>query len=456
MYWYHNLSFRYKIPLRAAIFLFFTSILFTIAFIFLAHDKLNEDIQINNQRLSTMLVANLAPLILHDDPWRAYELINSIVNYEDSDIQSIIVLDTQQRVFISSDAKRYPMLSSPERLLSSDENLIFNFPIRLDDSDIGSLIIQYNHDLFAQRYFAVTERSLMVALLIFLLLFPISIYWGKRMAQPLLALASCLNRIGEHDNQELNCQLYQSNDEIGQVTVALRNMFNQLQHKHKIEQQLATSERLAAIGRLSAGMAHEINNPLGGMLNAIDTYKIHGLQDERTLKTLSMLERGLKQIQDIVSALLVEVKTGHSHFNDQDINDINTLLKTQLNTKNLHILWQTELTPDKDIPIASTIMRQILFNLLLNAIQASKANHAILCELLSQEQTVFVRVCNTGDVIDQSAMAQLFEPFNSSHEHGHGLGLWITYQIVRQLAGTIDVSSNAEQTCFSIMLPVHS
>jgi len=71
---------------------------------------------------------------------------------------------------------------------------------------------------------------------------------------------------------------------------------------------MVQSERLAALGQLAAGIAHEINNPLSGMLTAIDTLKCHSDADPRMMKTIALIERGLTQIKDTVGALLVEAK----------------------------------------------------------------------------------------------------------------------------------------------------
>jgi signal transduction histidine kinase len=91
---------------------------------------------------------------------------------------------------------------------------------------------------------------------------------------------------------------------------------------------------------------------------------------------------------------------------------------------------------------------------MLNAIQAAPREGSVACQVERNGQSLLVRVGNNGDYIPQERMEHLFEPFSSQREDGHGLGLWVTYQIVHQLGGEIVAESVPEETRFTVTLPL--
>lgn len=462
--WYRDLSFSYKIPLRAVALLMATAILFTLAFIALAKERLKDDLQSNGIRLGSILSMNIAPLLMRDDVWQIYELIESVVQSSAvGDIASITVIDRQHRVVISSEPKQYQMLSKVSEIseIAHSEVAIMYaypqpyliYPIVHDEVPIGYILIHFNQQFFLNRYGDVVGRSLIVAFLILLILLPVSIVWGRRMAKPLVMLTRCIDRLGERSIRDIQCQISHSQDEIGLLFQALQKSFMRLEQVEALEKEFAMSQKLSALGRLSAGIAHEINNPLGGMLTAIDTQRRFGVPDTRIQKTLSILERGLLQIRDIVAALLVDVKVGSRHFSQQDIDDIMVLVEPSMSEKHQHIHWHLQPYPLPEIPYANTHIRQVLFNLLLNAIQSSPPKSAIDCYIQLAEDLIEFRVSNPVENAHISNIEQFFEPHVSMREEGHGLGLWITYQVVQQLGGRIQLNANEDSFEVEILLP---
>ena len=130
-------------------------------------------------------------------------------------------------------------------------------------------------------------------------------------------------------------------------------MLSYLKDNEQLEKKMVQSERLAALGQLSAGIAHEINNPLSGMLTAIDTLKSYSNLDSRTEKTITLIERGLNQIKDTVGALLVEAKINSRNLTPQDIEDVLTLITPMARKKGLHIGWHNSI--DEEVALARHI-----------------------------------------------------------------------------------------------------
>jgi signal transduction histidine kinase len=326
-------------------------------------------------------------------------------------------------------------------------------PIVADDgARLGSVVLSYSQEVFLPRFFTTVERVVLSTLVALVVLVPIGWLLGRRMAAPLVGLAGAMTRVGEAPPTELARGLYRSGDEIGQLGTRFEHMLVELEDKQRLEREIVTADRLAAIGRLTAGIAHEINNPLAGMLTAIDTARKHGEPDPISASTLSLVERGLQQIRQSVSALLVEARFEARALTPQDLDDVRTLLEPEAATREQKLHWESRL--DRAVPLPSTPIRQILINLILNAIQAAGRGGTVTCRIQADAAQMSFEVRNDGRAIPAEQMEHLFEPFASGSEGGSGLGLWVTYQIVEQLRGTIRVKSGPPETEFAVVLPL--
>lgn len=472
-----DLSLRYKIPLRVLMLASITAILVTASILFRVYDETRNDLLRHAESMGRVLANTLVGPMTHDDVWRAYEIINSPfqIGSEDQSLtaETILVLDTGGKIYVSTRPVQYPMRADPAKLdpeyaAISDAvanrsaigptvidhpnsgRLFVIIPVTSEGTRLGTLVMGYSKSLFMPRFIGIAQRAALMTLLALAVLLPIAWYWGHRMAGPLVRLAGCMDQIGPSVPENLHCDLFESHDEIGRAGASFKRMLKELKEKESLEQEMMASERLAAVGRLSAGIAHEINNPLGGMLNAINTFKRHGSGDPHTLKTLSLLERGLTQIKDTVAALLVEAKVEIHPLSRRDIEDTRTLVAAEAAGKGIALLWENDITAD--LPLPSTLVRQTLLNLLLNAIHA--ADKRVECQVYRDSRSLTLVVKNDGNHIAEEEMPYLFEPFSHLSRNGHGLGLWITYQIMRQLNGGILVESAPGETRFAITLPV--
>lgn len=476
-YFVRDLSLRYKIPLRVLVLASITALLVTASILFRVYDETRNDLLRHAESMGRVLANTLVGPMTHDDVWRAFEIINSPFQGGSQDqaqiAETILVLDTRGQIYVSTRPSQYPMLADPGKLdpeyatsgetltgrndskpaivdLPNSGRLFVTIPITSEGARLGTLVMGYSKSLFIPRFVGIAQRAALMTLLALAVLLPIAWYWGHRMAGPLVRLAACMDQIGPSVPENLHCDLLESHDEIGRAGASFKRMLKELKDKESLEQEMLASERLAAVGRLSAGIAHEINNPLGGMLNAINTYKKHGSDDPRALKMLTLLERGLAQIKDTVAALLVEAKVESHPLSSRDIEDTRTLVAAEAAGKGIALVWENDITADLRLP--STLVRQILLNLLLNAIRA--ADKQVECQVYRDSRSLTLTVKNDGTHIAEEDMPYLFEPFSRLSRNGHGLGLWITYQIMRQLNGGILIESEPGETVFSVTLPL--
>jgi signal transduction histidine kinase len=477
-----DLSLRYKIPLRVSVLVIGTAFAITASLIVREYDQLKRDLLRNAEGMGRVLASTLAAPLAHDDVWRSYEIVASPLQSSAprdmaEQAEVLMVLDAERRVYVSTRPDRFPMLVWPGSIdpdyktvnraiealtrvepfaveAAESDNLYMIVPIVSDGVVLGTLVMSYSKSMFTPRFYSLVWRAALVTAAVLAVLLPVSWYSGHRTGAPLIQLADAMAKIGPQVPAELDFKPYDSRDEIGRLGAAFQRMVVELRKKEGLENEVVQSERLAAIGELAAGIAHEINNPLGGMLNAINTYKRHGSNDPMTLRTLSLLERGLVQIKDTVAALLVEARVQSHPLTRQDIEDARTLVQPTAQRKEARFVWENDV--DSALPLPSTLVRQVLINLLLNAVEAVEYHGSVRCQTHRENGQLKIHVANDGRFIREEELPYLFEPFSRISRNGHGLGLWVTYQIVQQLGGQISVQSDPHETTFAVSLPLRN
>jgi two-component system, NtrC family, sensor kinase len=429
----------------------------------------------NGERLGFALATALQPALLHDDVWLAYSLLRGPQEATTRLRTTYVMLDSENRIFASNNPSMFPVATSlqerdaalasavtallkntSERFAADldtlPERLLLVTPISSDGEPVGKLLLVYPRHVLWPRFTSIIEQGGFSVFLVLSVIVPVGWLWGRRLVQPLVKLAACMVRVRNENPEKIECAVMEGDDEIGRLNRHFRELLIGLKEKAELERQMVTSERLAAVGRLAAGVAHEINNPLGGMLVAIDTLHERGVTEPHTERTLLLLERGLKQIQDTVSALLLESRLESHPLTAQDINDTHTLVTAQAEKRGVVIDWDNRVA--KSISLPSTLVRQIVINLLLNAVQSSPAGGRVIALFQLESGQLGITINNNGGPIGEAALEHLFEPYFSTREGGSGLGLWVTYQIVQRLDGEISVSSENDFIRFSVKLPL--
>jgi PAS domain S-box-containing protein len=228
----------------------------------------------------------------------------------------------------------------------------------------------------------------------------------------------------------------------------------------KLEQQIRNSEKLASVGKLAAGVAHEINNPLGGILNCLYNLRKGSLSPVRQEEYWASMEHGVRRVQKIVRQLLDFSQQHEPEFSPADINrivDQVLTLTTHLFAPN-QIRLETELGHGlPSIMVDRHMIEQVLMNLILNAVQAMKSGGVLTIRTSVAEGICRVEVCDTGSGIPPSVLPRVFDPFFTTKGEGEGtgLGLSVNLGIVERHGGKILVESEVGKgTTFTLWLPV--
>lgn len=382
---------------------------------------------------------------------------------------AVLVLDPSERIFASAAAGSdesgshsgldFGLSLIAEKLIrgqqktvtvESADGFICASRIERDGERFGTVLVNYPLSSLDAHFVNMFKTAVGYSLVLLLLLLGLGWLLGKRMMRPIRHLHECMQRVGRGD-LEVQCSGYDGNDEIGALARGFGEMVQGLREKRLLEKEMLGTERLAAVGQVAAGVAHEINNPLGGLINAVGTFKRHGDDPRVMQKTVDLLERGLKQIQNTVSALLVQARVEVHALTPADLHDLYTLVAAQVKNKSVDLDWRCSL--EHKLPLPSTAVRQVLMNLLLNAIQVvPERGRVILSCVVEEENHLFLRVEDNGPGVPEDEVDRLFEPF-FSHTGGHGLGLWVTYQVIGQLGGSIEVRPLNPGTAMEVRLP---
>jgi len=478
-----DLSYRYKIPLWGSLLIIVTTLVVSGSLMFKAYDDMREDLFIRSSGLAHRLSDSLFQPMIDQDVWRLFEIINAPLDRANSkDIllpSTILILDNELKVVVASNPMLVPIGTrvdqltpeyailvasiqkikindSPSYDLHDQKNYYVTAPISNEGYKLGSVIVVHSKDVLWPRFIRIASHGALTGLLVLAILLPANWYWGRRLSRPLVLITERMKMLDSDNVQDLKEVVYPYQDEVGHLFQAYLRMLTEHSAKQALEKQIVHSERLAAVGHLAAGVAHEINNPLGGMLTAIDTLKSFGHKnnrefDARTAKTISLMERGLTQIKETVGALLVEARVRNRALEPQDFEDIRSLVVPQAQSKQLLLDWRSNLT--RSLPLQANQVRQILINLLLNAIHAANEQGQVICSVEEQGAVLRLSVENDGAQLSTDQISHLFEPFSPLSKSGHGLGLWVTYQIVQQLGGTITVEQPQDNVRFSVSLP---
>jgi two-component system, NtrC family, sensor kinase len=313
-----------------------------------------------------------------------------------------------------------------------------------------------------------TSRELLSDLLVLSLLLLggaalLSLFWSRLITRPIEELSEATRMVGQGCFEiEVKAD---SGDEIGALAGSFNRMARELSSREKalkdLYGQLVQSEKMAAFGALGAGIAHEVKNPLAGILG-IAQLSLRGVESGHLLeKNLKIIEKETKRCKSIIENLLRFARQEQVEFSEVDIPqvvaDALAIVDHQLGINNIKVEQQLE----QGIPSChgnANQLQQVLMNLMINAQQAMSGNSGTvrLSAKPGEQGGVELRVSDTGPGISKEVQERIFEPFFTTKPAGQGtgLGLSVTYGIVKEHGGEIRLESKeGEGATFIITLP---
>lgn len=234
----------------------------------------------------------------------------------------------------------------------------------------------------------------------------------------------------------------------------LKTAYQQLQDSFE---QVRMADRLSALGQLSAGMAHEIRNPLGSIKGGIEIIEEGFDPESKKYEFIQIIKKEINRLDHKISDFL---KYARPASPERRISGINKLVASVISLVEKRAEQENVVISSKlagqlpDLLIDSEQIRQALLNIVLNAIQSINEGGNIEVETGEKEGYLFISVIDSGCGIPDEDIARLFDPFFTTKDEGTGLGLSITFQIIKAHNGEVEVKRSGQGSQFIIKLPI--
>jgi signal transduction histidine kinase len=320
------------------------------------------------------------------------------------------------------------------------------------------LLTQPERDAFALAR-ATTRDSLIIAAVVLTLSLLLGALLANRLTRPLRRLAMRADAIADGGGRDQEAP--GGPGEIGQLAQRLEEMADRIGEREKLRAALAHEDRLATVGTITAGVAHEINNPLTTILGYSQLLLEDKDEEHADSAALTLISEEAARMKTIVGNLLDYSRseapnTGVGNLLEV-LDRVIVLLGPSLRRSGVTIARQL---PD-ELPrtaAANQVMQQIFINLVQNAAQAMSDGGTVEISARSDGDRIEAVVCDEGPGVPVSAREQIFEPFytTKSMGAGTGLGLAVTRHLVDSFRGSIAVSDreNGRGARFTIVIPI--
>lgn len=358
---------------------------------------------------------------------------------------------------------------------------------------IGMLYVGFLDTPYREAKTSTLYSIIGALLLVVLLSVPIFLRWAGAIFRPLERMLSTISKV-EHGDLSARTGLPPSEDEIGRVASHLDHLLQQIQDRDRrlrrlaeelndrvkertselyeankrleaTTKQLVVSEKLAAIGEITAGIAHEINNPMAVIQGNMDVIRQETLAEADRIKTeLNLIDEQIHSVSVLVSKLLQFARpdefSGSMERQDpaQALDDCLVLVQHLLQKGKITVVRELDATGA--ILINRTELQQVLINLIVNAIHAMPDGGALTLRIYNSRQNgadgIVFEVSDTGKGIPERVMDKIFDPFFTTKEReGTGLGLSIIKTIINRYGGTVSAESReGKGSKFSVWMPV--
>nr|WP_010192343.1 ATP-binding protein [Bacillus sp. m3-13] len=237
-------------------------------------------------------------------------------------------------------------------------------------------------------------------------------------------------------------------------------IFRNITEKREMENQLRKSDTLTVVGELAAGIAHEIRNPMTALKGFIQLLQ-NSMGEDQYAMYFDVITSELKRIESIITEFLVLAKPQAISYQRKNatviMKETLDLLSAQASLENVQFITSIE-EGLPDIYCEPNQLKQVFINILKNAIEVMPKGGTVSVALEKIEgEQVLISIRDEGTGIPEDKLKKLGEPFYTTKERGTGLGLMVSYKIVEEHNGTIEVSSKlGKGTTFHIKLPIGS
>ncbi|WP_096788040.1 ATP-binding protein [Rhodobacter sp. CZR27] len=409
----------------------------------------------------TGLSVALGPSVLREDVWEVFDTLDR-AGEAGGRIVLTAVADAQGRVIAASDPRRAPV-GSALATLSADalpsEALVLDpaarhvrvlAPLVYQGRPIGQILIELDvSDLVAERrharLFLLAGNALATGLIAALGLLAM-----RRMLRPVGTLARHMGAAEGAPQPIAEAEIPRGDPELAGLFRTFNAMSDAVRARAETERRLAERERFVSLGRLSSSLAHEINNPLGGLLNATDTIRSYADRPKVVRQSADLLDRGLRHLRDVARATLEmnRIDRQGMPLQAQDFDDLRILFAPEVARLGQRLDWAV--APGLFDPWPAAPVRQIALNLLLNASAAAGSGGSVALRVAC-DADLRLEVSDDGPGLSEAALCRLMTDDPLPPEGG--VGLRLVRDLVRDLGGRIDHARSDGLTALAVVLP---
>ncbi len=394
-------------------------------------------------------------------------------------IRSIVISDNQRRVIAHSSPQMYNRVlnDSLSLRLSRTNRLISGIykspslgwivetvlPLQIAGKRWGVLRIAFDAESTRREIGHLFLLLLAITVLLTVAVLLVLRYLIDRTVQSLQVLVKAMDAMELESGADLS--LPEREDEVGALIRHFEMLRKRLAASKEqlllAQKQIYQAEKLASVGRLASGVAHEINNPLNGIKHCLYAIQKEPENKELVEKYLQLMNEGLEHIEAVVQKLLGFSRKSASTRQAVDLNEsvrkVLALLEYRLNRKQVDL--QLDLTPDlPEINGDDGLLKEVIMNLLLNSFDAVAENgHIAVKTVLQTDNRVALIVKDDGSGMAPEVLDKIFDPFYTTKPAGEGtgLGLSVALGIVEAHGGQITAQSTPGQgSTFTVVLPI--
>jgi signal transduction histidine kinase len=389
----------------------------------------------------------------------------------------VVVTDTRGRVTHSSDWQllggnferdldAQPVDTTPQlQMLDEPEGariLEWRTSLSISTKSWGTLFVGFSLERIDEQVRVIAMQAALFALLLMLGNSALTAIYVETLIRPILGLNRTMKRAAGGD---LSVRARsRASAEVAELADAFNRMMDQIEESHdreKVQQtQLVHTEKMAAVGTLATGVAHEVNNPLNGILACVENMR-KNLDDREMLERyLELIHDGLQRIEHTVVNLLDFSRERRMQLTPTSMNHSlrHVAELTEYQLRQGHVDVHFDLDPREPFITADQFqIDQLFLNLVLNALQAMPDGGRPTLRTLQADGKVLAEVHDTGVGIAEEMCERIFDPFFTTREvgEGTGLGLTVSDSIVAAHGGKLDVESTPGQgSVFRVAFPL--
>lgn len=411
------------------------------------------------------LAVALGPSVLRQDVWEVYDILDRARQASDGQrLLLTVVADERGRVLAATDPHRAPVgedaaefglgAVAPEAVqMTGDPVLRVASPLQYQGRTIGRIVTELDvTDLLAERrqvtLWLLFGNALATGLLAFGGWLAVA-----RILRPVGALVQAMDASGGAPRPIPTSEIPLGDPGLARLIETYNQMTTAVEERAEAERRLADRERFVSLGRLSSALAHEVNNPLGGLLNAADTIRTYADRPEVVRQSAELMQRGLGHLRDVTRAMLDQNRLDRAGqpLRPEDFEDLRLLFEPEAHRRNLALEWTVAAGAEALASQPAAPVRQVALNLLLNAGAAAGTGGEVRLKVSNGGDRLSIAVSNTGNAMGEADLKRLMA--SGPLPPGGGVGLRLVHDIVSGLGGTLHHDRADGRTMIRVDLP---